>query len=85
MYFFDLVVQNQSQEGSIIPLSAGFGGMVLILVIIIFVLSVILIKSRKSVLSQKIDTRHYTKPPAGDHNVILNFITYFCIAFLNIL
>ena len=63
-------MQHQSQEGSVMPLSVGFGGMVLLLVIIIIILSIILIKSRKNILSQKIDTRHYTKPPPGNCNVI---------------
>ena len=58
-------IQNQPQESSIVPLSAGFGGMVLVLVIIIIVLVIILCKIKKNILSQKVDTWHYTKPPAG--------------------
>ena len=48
------------------PISAGFGGMVFALIIIIIILTIIIIKTRKNILSRKLDTRHYTKPPAGN-------------------
>ena len=58
-------VPNQLQESFIIPLSSILGGAVMFLVITIIVSVVILIRSRKNILSQKMDTQHYTKPPAG--------------------
>ena len=65
--FYILTDVTGSPEGSfIIPLSTGLGGTVIFFVIIIAVSVYILIKSRENVLlSQKVDTQHYTKPPAG--------------------
>ena len=65
--FYILTDVTGSPEGSfIIQLSTGLGGTVIFFVIIIAVSVYILIKSRENVLlSQKVDTQHYTKPPAG--------------------
>ena len=66
--FYILTDVTGSPEGSfIMRLSTGLGGIVIILffVIIIAVSVCILIKSRENVLSQKVDTQQYTKPPAG--------------------
>jgi len=59
-------IPNQLQESSILPLSTGLGGTILLFVAVLTVSVVIVLKSRKNILSQKVDTRHYTKPPAGN-------------------
>ena len=46
-------------------MSSGLGGAVIFLVVTIAISVVILIRSRKNILSQKVDTQHYIKPPAG--------------------
>ena len=56
---------NQLERRFIISFSAGLGGMAIFFVIIVVVCVYALIKSKKNVLSQKVDTQHYTKPPAG--------------------
>ena len=64
--FYILTDVTGFPEGSfIMPLSTGLGGAVIFFVIIVAVFVYILIKSRKNVLSQQVDTQHYTKPPAG--------------------
>ena len=66
LFLTDVVAPpNRLERSFIIPLSAGLGGMAIFFVITIAVSVYILIKSRKNVLSQKVDTQHYTKPPAG--------------------
>ena len=56
---------TQPKESFIMPLSTGLGGVVIVFVITVAISVAILIKSRKNILSQKVDTQHYTKPPAG--------------------
>ena len=64
--FYILTDVTGFPEGSfIMPLSTGLGGTVIFFVITIAVSVYIVIKSRKNVLSQKVDTQHYIKPPAG--------------------
>ena len=58
-------VSSQPQESFIMPLSTGLSGTVIFFVVTIAVSVAVLIKSRKNILSQKLDTQHYTKPPAG--------------------
>ena len=65
MSYLLIGVPNQLQESFIIPLLSGLGGAVMFLVVTITVSVVILIRSRKNILSQKVDTQYYTKPPAG--------------------
>ena len=65
-FIYILTDVTSSPEGSyIMLLSTGLGGTVIFFVITIVVSVYILIKSRKIVLSQKVDIQHYTKPPAG--------------------
>ena len=59
-------VPTQLQENFIMPLSTGLGGTVLFFLLAITISVVILIKSRKNILSQKLNTQHYTKPSAGN-------------------
>ena len=65
MLYLLIDVPNQLQESFIIPMSSGLGGAVIFLVVTIAISVVILIRSRKNILSQKVDTQHYIKPPAG--------------------
>lgn len=61
-------VPNQLQEGFIMPLSVGLSGTVVFFVVTIAISVAILVKSRKNILSQKVNTQHFTKPPAGNQN-----------------
>lgn len=58
-------IPNQLKESSIIPLSSGLGGTVFFLVVTISISIAIILKTRKNILSQKVDTQHFTQPPAG--------------------
>ena len=65
LFYFLTGVVASLERSFIIMLSAGLGGMAIFFVITIAVSVYIQIKSRKNVLSQKVDTQHYIKPPAG--------------------
>ena len=67
----DIHIPTQPQESIVVPLSTGLGGTVLFFVVAITITVVILIKTRKNILSQKVNTQHYTKPPAG--NMCIHF------------
>ena len=66
LYLVTEIAGTRPKESSIMPLSIGLGGAVILFVITVAVSVAILIKSRKNILSQKVDTQHYTKPPAGN-------------------
>ena len=65
MFYLSLDVPTQLQESFITPVSIGLGGVVIFLMVTIAVSVFALIRSRKNILSQKVDTQHYIKPPAG--------------------
>ena len=74
-------VPSQLQGNSILPLSTGLSGTLLFFVVTIVVFVSILIRSRKNILSQKVNTKHYTKPPAGNilisiTAIMLNWLFY---------
>ena len=57
--------QGQIQGNLVMPLSAGLGGMVLLFAGAIGVSIILLLKNRRNILAQRVDTRQYTKPPGG--------------------
>ena len=65
-------------QDQIVPLSTGLGVAVIVFVVAITISFVVLIKTKKKILSQKLNTQHYTKPPAGTYVIfIFDFSGYF--------